>query len=169
MVLLARVPDRDESFEAVFDDLFGRARRVAYRILGDRGSAEDVAAEALARAYARWSTVRDLPYRDAWVLRVATNLAIDITRKRRVELVPVPPGDIGDATAIRMALVAALRALPRRQREAIALRYLGGLSEREVADALHVSPGTVKTHLHRGIAALRAQLGADTEELDLAD
>jgi RNA polymerase sigma factor (sigma-70 family) len=58
-----------------------------------------------------------------------------------------------------MALVAALRSLPRRQREAVALRYLSGLSDAEVAQSLGVSPSAAKTHVTRGLDALRRQLG----------
>jgi RNA polymerase sigma factor (sigma-70 family) len=156
--------ERDPTFEAAFDVLFPRAHRLAYRILGDDAAAEDVAAEALARTYARWAKVRDLPYRDGWVLRVATNLAIDATRRRKV-LMAAPAAHLDDdEVAVRLALVAAMRSLPKRQQEAIALRYLGGLSEAEVAVALGVSPGTVKTHLHRGAAALRQRLGKDFQE-----
>ena len=78
----------DGSFEAAFDELFPRAVRLANRLLGDRAAAEDVAAEALARAYARWPKVGGLPYRDGWVLKVATNLAIDRLRRRPPEMWP---------------------------------------------------------------------------------
>jgi RNA polymerase sigma factor (sigma-70 family) len=156
--------ERDATFEAAFDTLFPRAHRLAYRILGDDAAAEDVAAEALARTYARWGKVRDLPYRDGWVLRVATNLAIDATRRRKPVVEPSGQRDTDDEVAVRLALVAALRSLPKRQQQAIALRYLAGLSEAEVAVSLGVSAGTVKTHLHRGAAALRQRLGPDFGE-----
>src|SRR5688572_3065942 len=95
---------RDESFEEAFDLLFPRARRLAYRMLGDAAAAEDVAAEALARAYANWGKLRDLAHRDGWVLRVATNLAVDSTRKRRA-LLPAPARhELDDDTAVRLAL-----------------------------------------------------------------
>src|SRR5690348_1421785 len=74
-------------FEEVFGRLFDRAYRVAYRILGDAQDAEDAAAEAFARAHARWSKVGELPYCDAWILRVASNVAIDVARRRRRTLV----------------------------------------------------------------------------------
>ena len=57
-----------------------RAVRTARRLVGDPEVAEDLAAEALARAYARWKTVRDHPNPDAWLLRVVGNLAIDHVR-----------------------------------------------------------------------------------------
>ena len=150
-------------FEEAFDSLFPRAFHLARRIVGDDAAAEDVAAEALARAYARWSHVAALPYRDAWVLRVAANLAIDETRRRRPVRAPAPAADPDDVVTLRVALRAALRSLPRRQRQAVALRYLGGLSDTEVAGALGISTGSVKTHLHRGRAALRAAFGPGIE------
>ena len=161
----------DPTFDAAFDDLFRRAHLLARRILGDGILAEDIAAEALARAYARWPSIRDLAWRDGWVLRVTTNLAIDAARRRdrpAPVLRPVDTDDDADAVAVRLALVAALKSLPRRQREAITLRYVAGLGESETARALGVSPGTVKTHLHRGVVALRSHLGPTFQEDELA-
>jgi RNA polymerase sigma factor (sigma-70 family) len=155
----------DGSFEAAFDELFPRAVRLADKLLGDRAAAEDVAAEALARTYARWSTVSALPYRDGWVLRVATNLAIDRLRRRVPDVRPAAAEDFEDGVELRLALNAALLTLAPRQRDAVALHYLGGLSDKEVAQALGISLGSVKTHIHRGIKCLRARLGAGLEEV----
>lgn len=153
--------EEEREFEREFDRLFDRAFRLARRIVDDDGAAEDVAAESLARAYARWATVRKLPWRDGWVLRVAANLAIDVTRSRRRETgsIPAPQVDIAEGVVERFALLFALRSLPRRQREALVLRYLGGFSEADVALALGVAQGTVKSHLHRGATTLRRRLG----------
>ena len=155
----------DGSFEAAFDELFPRAVRLAYRLLADRAAAEDVAAEALARAFARWSKVGGLPYRDGWVLKVATNLSIDRLRRRSPEVWPQLAGDFEDGVELRIALNAALLTLAPRQRQAVALRYLGGLSDQEVAQALGISLGSVKTHIHRGLKRLRGRLGAGLEEV----
>jgi RNA polymerase sigma-70 factor (sigma-E family) len=156
----------EEGFEQAFDSLFPRAYHLARRVLGDPAAAEDVAAEALARAYARWGRLAGLPHRDGWVLRVASNLAVDELRRRsrRQQPPPVAPG-ADEVVTLRLALAAALGSLPRRQRESIALRYFGGLTEAEVAAALGISMGSVKTHVHRGMAALRARLGPDAEEV----
>ena len=155
----------DDGFDEAFDELFPRAVRLGTRLLGDRAAAEDVAAEALARAYARWSKVGNLPYRDGWVLKVATNLAIDRLRRRPPEVAPSRSDDFSDAVELRMALNAALLTLAPRQRQAVTLRYLGGLSDREVAQALGISLGSVKTHIHRGLHGLRARLGTGLEEV----
>src|SRR5580704_18710180 len=70
----------EPSFEEVFPVLIRDAYRVAYRLLGDRGEAEDVAQEACARVYSRWATVRD--HAEPWCVRVASNLALDLLRAR---------------------------------------------------------------------------------------
>ena len=159
-----------ESFESAFEALFLRCCRLAHRLLGDRQAAEEVAAEAMTRAYSHWSKVGGLDYRDAWVLRVATNLAIDRARRGRWSAwLPgghreVPVGDRDEEiTALRVTLVAALSKLPRRQRQVVVLRHLTGLSEAEVAKATGLSIGTVKTHLRRGLDALRKSLGDPSE------
>ncbi|MGH3489893.1 MAG: sigma-70 family RNA polymerase sigma factor [Actinopolymorphaceae bacterium] len=161
------------SFTGAFPELFPRAVRLARRILTDQASAEDVAAEALARAYSAWERINSsAAHRTAWVLRVTTNLAIDVVRRRakRETVTEVPAGELvalgsspaqvdeHDATTTRLVLVDAMRGLPRRQQEAITLRYLAGLSQVETAQALGVSTGTVARHVHRGLAGLRAHL-----------
>ena len=158
------------SFEAAFEGLFLRCCRLAHRLIGDAAVAEEVAAEAMTRAYAHWPKIAGLDYRDAWVLRVVTNLAIDRARRHRWSLVQL--GRHGEAatvasgeevTALRITLVAALSKLPRRQRQIVVLRHLSGLSEAEVAKATGLSLGTVKTHLRRGLDSLRKTLGDLTE------
>lgn len=153
-----------EGFATAFAELYPRARQVAYRILGDRAEAEDAAAEALTRTLVAWRKVETLPHRDAWVLRVTANVAVDWRRRRRAraEVDPVVPGD-EEAIAVRLALAAALAALPRRQREVIALRYLVGMSEAEVAASLAVSVGSVKKHASRAMSGLRRRLGDEPE------
>jgi RNA polymerase sigma factor (sigma-70 family) len=137
-----------DDFEAAFDDLFPRACRLSRRIVGNAATAEDIAAEALARAYAQWTQVAALPWRDGWVLRVAANLSLDWVRRQSTAAGPVhgfatvARGE--DATALRLALSAALQALPRRQRQSVALRYLAGLTDGEVGEALGISAGSVR-------------------------
>jgi RNA polymerase sigma-70 factor (sigma-E family) len=146
------------AFEDVFPRLYGDAYRVAYRLLGDRSEAEDVAQESCARAYSRWSSISD--YAEPWCVRVAGNLALDVLRARtrsarRAERLAATdtPGGVG--VDERLDLYAALARLPRRQRETVLLRYLGDQSEQQTAAVLGVSVGSVKTHASRGIAALR--------------
>ena len=153
--------DFDERFAA----LAAIAYRVAYRLLGQRDDAEEVAQETLARAFARWRRVA--AYDEPWVARVASNLAIDVGRKRRPSF-PVPDGAAaGDVAALvseRRALAEGLGGLSRRQREVVVLRYLADLPEAEVAAVLRTSVGSVKQHGHRALARLRRDMAGTRRE-----
>lgn len=159
-------------FQEAFPGMFLAAYHVSYRLLGDVAGAEDVAAEAVARALVSWRRVGPLEHRTAWVARVAGNLAIDEirrTRRRRgrpVAMLNAAPDATEDA-ALRLALGAALAALSTRQREVIALRYLADLDEFEVSRVLGISVNSVKKHAMRGRAALRERLGT-LQEVSLA-
>jgi RNA polymerase sigma factor (sigma-70 family) len=147
---------RGGGFEESFEPLRRVAYRVAFRLLGQRQAAEDVAAETLARAYSRWSSVAD--HAEPWVVTVATNLSLDVGRRRAKEagrrvLIDESAPDLQVET--RLDLQRALAALPRRQREVVALRFLGDFSERATAEALGVDVGTVKSHTSRGLSRLR--------------
>jgi len=134
---------------------------VASRLLGDATAAEDVASEAMVKTFLQWSKVSGLEYRDAWVMRVTTNLALNQLRRRPIPPPEVAPVSTEDATATRLALVAALELLPPRQQEVIVLRYLAGLPEAKVASVLGIAETTVKTHVQRGLEALRGRLVED--------
>jgi RNA polymerase sigma factor (sigma-70 family) len=155
------IDDREiQSFSTAFQVLFPRAIRVARRIVGDPAAAEDIAAETMTRALAHWSRIGgDADYRAAWVARVAGNLAIDAVRRQfREPARPAHQDDSQELLAWRMTLVEAVRKLPPRQQEAIALRFLAGLSQAEVAAALGITPGSVARHVHRGLTSLRERL-----------
>jgi RNA polymerase sigma factor (sigma-70 family) len=149
-------------FDSRFRELYPRSVALAMRMLGNRAAAEDIAAETMARALLRWNKLD--PERVAgWVLRVTANQAIDLMRRKGRTL---EPGviDLEDSTTLRLALAEALQRLPRRQREAIALRFLSDLSEAETAAALGIGTGSVKTHVHRGLGRLRELLGDEMME-----
>jgi len=145
-----------DDFDEQFDRLYSRAYGVAFKILGDRGDAEDIAQESLARANVRWTRVPAYP--EPWVVRVEGNLAIDRSR-RRARPVPAASSPAVDLVDVRLDLRRALERLSRRQRDAVVLRYLGDLPEADVARLLGCSVGSVKTHATRGLAALRAAMG----------
>lgn len=93
------------------------------------------------------------------------NLAIDHLRRRTPAPGPAAAGtDATDTVALRAALVAALGRLPERQRRVVVLRYLADLPEAEVAATLGITPGTVKSTLHRATARLRRLLDAPADE-----
>ena len=152
-----------EVSDGEIDELYGWAYSVAFRLLGDSHEAQDCAQEATARALARWSRVA--PYAHAWVVRVSSNLAIGVLRKRGRVTVGLPVlrspalAEQLDGAADRLDVRAGLLALSDRQRQVLVMRYIGDLSEEETAQALSVSLGSVKTHSRRGIERLRRVLG----------
>ena len=151
-------PKVPEGFDARIDELGRLAYQVGFRILGDRGEAEDVAQETLARAFARWSTVQR--HAEPWVVRVATNQALGVWRRRRPagRTDDIAVGSHASNTVDRIDLVRVISTLPRRQREVVALRFLADLPERDIAAALGCSIGSVKQHTHRAMASLRLAL-----------
>lgn len=157
-----------EGFDRFFRSLFPKAVAVARRVTNDPGTAEDAALEAFVRAHLRWAKIGGEPWREAWILRVTVNEAIRRLQRRGLEPPTTPTADLADEVVLRETLRAALRSLPRRQAEVIALRYLVGLSEAEIAAALDISRGTVKTHLRRGLSGLRGSVGHNLEEAHVA-
>lgn len=147
-----------------FEGFYAASRDAVFRAVlaatGSRTMAEDAVAEAYARAYARWAAVATHPNPVAWVLRTALNFHRSWWRRLRREV----PGAVTTTTATTDAqpadpeLRALVAALPRRQREVVALRLLADLSAEETAELLGVAVATVHVHLHRALAALRVQL-----------
>jgi RNA polymerase sigma factor (sigma-70 family) len=155
------------AFERQFPELYRVALRPASRILHNRADAEDAAAETLARLYERWEHLRARPELYAWVARVSTNLALDhIKRRKRYPPPPTGQPDISDGVIERIEFAHAIRDLPRRQREVIALRYFADLPDAEVALVLRISHATERTHLRRALAALRPRFSLLKEQLD---
>jgi RNA polymerase sigma factor (sigma-70 family) len=131
--------------------------------VGDRDLAQELVAEAFARAWASWRTVSEHPAPKAWVVRTALNANISWWRRRRREI-PVPdPGLVADPSAVDGGtgssvdprIMAALMRLPARQRQVVALRLFLDLDTDHTAVMLGIAPGTVQAHLGRAIAALR--------------
>jgi DNA-directed RNA polymerase specialized sigma24 family protein len=166
IVVMDSAPDFDE----LFGPLYREARRVAWKLLGDRTEAEDVAAEAMIRALVAWRRVGTLPYRDAWVMRVTANVAFDALR-RRYRTVPAgatwAAGDIGEGVALSVDVQRALVGLSKRQRQVLVLRFIGGLTEDEVSHCLGMSRSSVNTHAERGVARMRETMGGEVDYVAL--
>lgn len=147
------------SFDDEFDHLAALAYQTAFRILGSRAEAEEIAQDTLIKAYVRWRRVEH--HARPWVCRVAVNGALAVVRRRnrdRGRRGMEPDTGFQTGVADRLDLQRLLASLSRRQRDVVALRYLADLSEADVADELGISVGAVKTHTHRGIEALRRRL-----------
>jgi RNA polymerase sigma-70 factor (sigma-E family) len=140
--------------------------RLAAMLLRDIPSAEEVVQEAFVAMHDGWPRLRDTEKALAYLRQAVVNKARSVLRHRTVvekNLQKAPPdmpsAEHGAFVLLeRSAVVAALRGLPDRQREAIVLRYYADLSEAEIAATMGISRGAVKSHTARGMAALRASL-----------
>jgi RNA polymerase sigma-70 factor (sigma-E family) len=158
---ITAVPTR--TFEGFYREEHRSIASVVMVLVGDRAVADDIVQEAFATAYRRWSTIGEYDRPGAWVRRVAVNHAISRLRRRRAESRALRRVGTGDDSrpgpeAPNEALWAAIRALPRRQAQAVALTYGDDLSMAEVADILGCSVGAVKTHLSRARSRLAEEL-----------
>ncbi len=137
---------------------------------GDMQAAEELVAEALARAWAAWSTVSRHPAPRAWVVRTALNTRVSWWRRRRHE-VPLPQTEVSDPRddghdngRVGEELMAALVRLPLRQRQVVALRIFLDLDTAQTAQVLGIAPGTVTAHMSRATAALREDAALTREQ-----
>lgn len=161
----------------LIDSLGPRSFAVAFRMLGERSEAEDVAQEAMMRL---WRIAPDWRTGEAkvstWLYRVTMNLCIDRQRRRRGSMTALDevaePPDPGRSVAETMqerqrndALQAALQQLPDRQRQAVVLRHLEELSNPEIAGIMEISTEAVESLIARGKRALAAALAGRREEL----
>ena len=167
--------DRPDATRADFESWMvarqGRLLRTAYLLTGDVHAAEDLVQTALAKLYLAWDRVSDAPSVDAYARKIMVNEHTSMWRRlwRHREVVsdtssydvPTPADEydgVGDV------LWSAVRALPERQRAVVVLRYYEQLSEKETADALGVTVGTVKSQASRALDSLRVHLG-DRDDL----
>ncbi len=128
-------------------------------------AAEDQLAEAFARAWASWWSVRRHPAPRAWVVRTALNVGVSSWRRQRREVAlraqdRAHETDLGTG-GVDGGLLDALRQLPLREREVVVLRLVLDLDTATTAKQLGIAPGTVRAHLARAMAALRLQLVPD--------
>jgi RNA polymerase sigma-70 factor (ECF subfamily) len=154
-----------------YSDFYERSYAVlvgqVFMVTTNRGEAEEAVQEAFARLWSRWSRISGYENPEAWVRRVALNIAMRRWRRARrgdqlVQRAHAGTGLASEAatTGDRLDLIAGLRRLPVSHRQALLLHYVVGLSVQEVADEMStrlapVRPGTVKSWLHRG----RTELG----------
>jgi len=156
----------EEFYAATVDRLLGHL----FLVTGDLHAAEEIVQEAFTRASMRWPRLRSYDVPEAWVRRVAMNLAADrarsLRRQTRALMRLGPPPAVPSVSVETLALVEALRTLPVRQRQAVVLHYLADLPVADIAQALAVPSGTVKSLLARGRRALAAKLGEPEEVFD---
>ncbi len=156
-----------EEFDAFYDATNRRVLHQMYAMTGNLADAQDCVQEAYARAWQRWKQVREANDPVAWVRTVAWRIAASnwrkagrgvraLTRLGAPDHAPPPSPD-------HVALVRALRQIPEKQRRAVVLHHLVGMSVDQIAAEMQVRPGTVKSWLSRGRTAL-AELLRESEE-----
>jgi RNA polymerase sigma factor (sigma-70 family) len=158
----------DRAFEAAVVADVGRLYSLALSILDDRGEAEDAVQETLLKAWRSWDSLSQMDRQAAWLTRVCVNHCISRRRMLRsrgwpwprlLDRAGPPPGGGRDAEGVDMDR--AYQRLSNMQRAAITLNYRHGYSVDECAVFMRCRPGTVRTHLERGLATLRKELKDD--------
>lgn len=155
--------DRDTVLSALHREHYSSLVRLACILLDECGAGEEVVQEAFVRVHGAWSGVDEpLTYLRATVMNLArSRLRRRMVVRRHPEPVARSAASAEDHVVLladQQAVLEAVRSLPRRQRECIVLRYYLDLSEAEIATTLGISPGSVKSHSHRGLAALATRL-----------
>lgn len=163
-----------EGISRLYESHWAGVVRLVWLLLHDQQAAEDVAQDAYIATYRNWDRLRNEEAAVAYLRRCAVNGARSVQRHLMVVRREIQAeGNRADATGRLTApssdeaalmrldgdqLMAALATLPDRQREVIVLRYYSDLSEAQIAEALDISTGSVKTHAYRGLRALRDRM-----------
>lgn len=159
------------SFDEFYRSEYRPLLRLAWSLTGRKDLGEELVQESMVTVHARWPSVGDYDRPGAYARRVLLNAATSAARRRAaekravdrlrarsspVQLAPEPPPD--------ESFWAALRALPERQAQAVALHYIEDRSIDDIAEILDIAPNTVKVHLHRGRLALADSLRPEEDE-----
>ena len=160
--------ERRATLVALFEAESRSLVRLARIFTDDRNAAEDLVQEAFIRLYRSIGAIEDRAKSAAYLRSIVINLCRDHNRRGLMSLrhrqssvespVVTEPADLVVRTERQAEVVDALLALSIRQRECLVLRYYSDLSESEIADALGISPNSVKTHCRRGMESLRVAL-----------
>ena len=153
-----------DDFDAFYAATAPSLVRQVHAFTGDLAEAQDCVQEAYARAWQRWSRIREYDVPAAWVRQVACRLAVSRFRRVQVGRGLLPrTTNVPELDPTRVALVAALRQLPEAQRLAIVLHHVADMSVEEVAAETGAPVGTVKARLSRGRAALAVLLSEEPQ------
>lgn len=158
--------EADRALTELFNTHYASLVRLAALLVRDKGTAEDVVMESFVAMHRGWRRLRDNDKALSYLRQSVVNRSRSVLRHRVVvdRNAPKPPPDMPSAEhgAIalleRSAVIAALQTLPTRQREAVVLRFYADLSEAQIASAMQISRGAVKSHTARAMAALRILL-----------
>ncbi|MDP9444580.1 MAG: SigE family RNA polymerase sigma factor [Actinomycetota bacterium] len=155
--------DADDAVTLLYSAHYRSLVRLAALLLRDVGEAEEIVQDAFVAMHGRWDRLRERDKAVAYLRQAVVNRARSALRHRAVQdrhrPAPLPDAPSAEHGALaadtRREVIATLNTLPPRQREALVLRYYLDLSEAEIAAAMGVSRGAVKSHASRGVAAMR--------------
>ena len=163
--------DADEALVALYTTNYRSLVRLSTLLLRDQAAAEDVVQDAFVAMHGSWRRLRDTDKALAYLRQAVVNRSrsrlrhLKVADRKAPALLPadaaaaLPSAEHGALAALdRQHVMNALRSLPLRQREVLVLRYYGDLSEAQIADAMGISTGAVKSHASRGMSALRERL-----------
>jgi RNA polymerase sigma-70 factor (sigma-E family) len=158
--------DADEAVRQLYASHWPAMVRLAALLLRETATAEEVVQDAFVALHRRWPSLRDPGSGVGYLRASVVNGCRSVQRHRQVEVrhrfpgAPAPTGPEEKALDAETdaAVLAAVRRLPERQREVLVMRYYADSSESEIAEALGISQGSVKSHAHRGLATLRSAL-----------
>ncbi|TDD67139.1 SigE family RNA polymerase sigma factor [Actinomadura darangshiensis] len=157
--------DADHAVTLLYASQYRSLVRLAAMLVRDAGTAEEVVQDAFVAMHGGWRRLRSTDKALLYLRQSVVNRSRSVLRHRAVEkYAPKGRPDVPSAEARsigeleRSAVIDALSRLPARQREALVLRYYADLSTGEIAGAMGISPGAVKVHTARGMAALRSVL-----------
>jgi RNA polymerase sigma-70 factor (sigma-E family) len=164
--------DANRAVELLYSEHYRALVRLAAFLVRDTATAEEVVQDSFVAMHGAWHRLRDTDMALAYLRQSVVNRSRSVLRHRTVvnrsTLAPPPDMPSAEHGAIlqmeRSSIVAALRELTGRQREALVLRYYGDLSEAEIAAVMGISRGAVKSHTARALVALRAVLQGSTRE-----
>jgi RNA polymerase sigma-70 factor (sigma-E family) len=167
----AAARDADEALVALYTAHYRSLVRLSALLLRDSAAAEDVVQDAFVAMHGSWRRLRETDKALAYLRQAVVNRSrsrlrhLKVAERKAPALLPadasasLPSAEHGAMAALeREHVIKALRSLPQRQREVIVLRYYGDLSEAQIAEAMGISTGAVKSHASRGIGALRDRL-----------
>jgi RNA polymerase sigma-70 factor (sigma-E family) len=162
--------EADHMVTTLYTEQYRSLVRLALLLVHDVQTAEEVVQDSFVAMHTGWRRLRDTEKALAYLRQAVVNRSRSVLRHRTVvdrnapKPAPDEPSAEHGAMALleRTAVIAALRELPERQREALVLRYYGDLSEAQIAAAMGISRGAVKSHTARGMSALRTTLERET-------
>jgi RNA polymerase sigma-70 factor (sigma-E family) len=169
-VTTAGALDADQALTELYATHYRKLVRIAALLLDDYSLSEEVVQDAYVKMHSSWRRIREPAAAEAYLRTTVINLARSRLRRRQVAAKhapkPMPDAPSAEQGALdsleRDRVVRALHTLPARQRECLVLRYYADLSESQIAAAMGISAGAVKSHASRGMATLRTVLASES-------